>query len=476
MLASAGVSATRKAEESVDDTWTDADSRDAEDSLREVIAPHLFVALECDNPVAGVTRHSLANIDAVIVGRGSARSSDRSCVGGVRTLAIRLADPRASSQHARVFSRGAGFEVEDAGSRNGTRVNGRKITARTTLGDGDLIQIGHTLLRYRARVAVPLGEAADVDSARTDKANPLVTVDPWLARRATTLARVARSSSAVLLLGETGTGKEFLARAIHRLSARTGPFVAVNCGALPATLVEAQLFGHLRGAFSGASAHALGLLRSADRGTVLFDEIGDLPGPAQAALLRALQEHEVVPIGAVRPVDVDFRVVAATHRPLPALAERNEFRSDLLARLAGFTFMLPPLRERREDVGAFIAAFATGTDIRISPAAGCALLCYDWPLNVRELTQALQVASAMTQGDAIALSHLPSAVASFQWRSHQPSRETMLDDPIRETLVASLARHRGNVSEVARELGKARMQVQRWMKRLGINARSFRQQ
>lgn len=160
-------------------------------------------------------------------------------------------------------------------------------------------------------------------------------------------------------------------------------------------------------------------------------------------------------------MQLDLRVVSATHRPIRALVERNEFRKDLLARLAGFTFVLPPLRQRRDDLGTFIAAFASRTPIRIAPAAGRALLRYDWPLNARELTQALHVASAVADGGVIAPAHLPREVVACLGQGQEASPQTMLHDPFRDELVACLTRHRGNVSEVARELGKARMQVQR---------------
>jgi pSer/pThr/pTyr-binding forkhead associated (FHA) protein len=471
VLASADVPARRKVERCAEETLTETGGQGST-ALPDLTAPHLFVALECDRPAAGVARHSLANIDRVLVGRGSVRSSERSFDGGARTLDIRVPDPRMSSVHASLVRDGVHFAAEDLGSRNGTRVNGARIAASTPLADGDCVQVGHTILRYRPEFRVPLGEPADVDSSTEDRACPIRTIDPALARRAAALGRVARSAAPVLLLGETGTGKEVTARAIHRLSGRLGSFVPVNCGALPATLLEAQLFGHVRGAFSGAVGDAPGLLRSADGGTVLLDEIGDLPVLAQAALLRVLQEHEVMPVGGVRPIQIDLRVVAATHRPLAELVARGEFRSDLFARLAGFTFSLPPVRERREDVGLLIAAFATEQPLRFTPDAGRALLGYDWPLNVRELFQALQVAVALADGDPIDSVHLPPAIGAS--RSPAKGARAPAADPLYEQLVASLGRHRGNVSQVARELGRARVQVRRWMKRFGIDAGSFR--
>ncbi len=372
-----------------------------------------------------------------------------------------------SSQHACLVRDGDRFAIEDLGSRNGTRVNGARVAGRVPLAEADILQVGHTVLLYRAAVASPLRAPADADSRGLDATTMLATLDASLDGMAERLRRVAESKVPVLVLGETGTGKELIARAVHAASDRRGTFVAVNCGALPATLLESQLFGHVRGAFSGALSDTLGLLRSADGGTLFLDEIGDLPAQSQTALLRVLQENEVVPVGGTRPIAVDLRVVAATHRNLQDLVARGEFRSDLYARLAGYTFPIPPLRARREDIGLIVSALSAGRALRCTPDAGRALVRYDWPLNVRELRHALESAEALAGDEPIDLAHLPSAVA------RAASAAPIAADPVQDTLVASLARHRGNVSEVARELGTARMQVQRWMKRFGIDRRSF---
>ncbi|MGH7269556.1 MAG: sigma 54-interacting transcriptional regulator [Polyangiaceae bacterium] len=450
-----------------EETLTDANGRHANASP-DVIAPHIFVVLECTRIAAGGTRHSLANVDRVTLERYATRSSERMHSDGERTLAIRIPDRRMSAHHACIVREGAPFAIEDHGSRNGTRVNGRTVAGRVPLVDGDIVDAGHTIFLYRAAVATPLGAPADFDSTVIEPTVALATLDASLARSAVQLSRVAASKVPILILGETGTGKELMARAVHRLSGRKGALVAVNCGALPATLIEAQLFGHVRGAFSGATGDAVGLLRSADGGTLFLDEIGDLPAPSQAALLRALQEGEIVPVGGVRAIHVDLRVVAATHRPLDAVVARGEFRSDLYARIAGLTFHLPPLRDRREDIGVILATISERRPLECTPDVGRALVRCDWPLNVRELRHALDVAVALADGETLALAHLPPAVA------RAAAALPIGADPVQEKLIDALARHRGNVSEVARELGTARMQVQRWMRRLGIAAASFR--
>jgi transcriptional regulator with GAF, ATPase, and Fis domain len=291
---------------------------------------------------------------------------------------------------------------------------------------------------------------------------------------------VARSNVSVMLLGETGTGKEVVARVVHTLSSRRGELVAVNCGAFPPHLVESELFGHKRGAFSGATEDRLGLVRSADGGTLFLDEIGELPASAQAALLRVLQESEVVPVGATRPIRVNVRLVTATHRDLSALVDAGSFRKDLLARISGFKLALPPLRDRKEDVGLLVGTLLP----RVLPEhfaqttfcvdAARALFRYDWPLNVRELEKALGVAAVLARGGRIELEHLPAEVRQPPRAPTPLARLSPEELAHQADLVELLTRHRGNVAAVARDLKKGRQQVHRWMKRYGVDPNSFR--
>ena len=284
--------------------------------------------------------------------------------------------------------------------------------------------------------------------------------------------------------GETGTGKELLARGAHELSGRSGAFVAVNCGALPTGLVESQLFGHVKGAFSGAVRDEPGFFRAADGGTLFLDEIADLPSASQAALLRALQEREVMPVGATRPAKVDLRVVAATHQPLEAMIERGGFRRDLLARLAGFTLELPPLRARRMDLGLLVASLLRrlapdrADSVMLTPAAGQALFRHDWPLNTRELEQCLARALALAGDEPIDLHHLPATVTAPRGAApagpSPDARFSERDARLRLELLEELARHQGNLADVARAMGKARMQVHRWCRRFGIDPNLYR--
>jgi transcriptional regulator of acetoin/glycerol metabolism len=440
--------------------------------------PQLFVVLHCDRPLAGSSRHDLAELDAVVVGRGDARTARRELAA--RRLDLRLPGTTVSSLHAR-FERGeTGWAVVDEQSKNGTVINGARVT-RAVLRDGDLVEIGPVLLVYRASLPLSSGAAADLDSAALAALPPgLATLLPHLADQLAALDRIARTPIPVLFLGESGTGKEVLARAVHTLSGRPGAFIAVNCGGLPAALLESQLFGHLKGSFTGAVRDEPGLVRAADRGTLFLDEIGDMPLAAQAALLRVLQEREVVPVGGSQPVKVDLRVVAATHRPLDRMIARGEFRADLLARLTGYRHVLPPLRARREDLGIIVGELLRHAEmpsvggVRLDTAAGRRIFAHDWPLNIRELQQSLSVAAALSPGGVISADHLPVPRATAAPRP--PAIAGDLEDPeaLRRTLVSLLEQHRGNISYVARDMGKARMQIHRWMRRFDLDPGAFR--
>jgi transcriptional regulator with GAF, ATPase, and Fis domain len=310
----------------------------------------------------------------------------------------------------------------------------------------------------------------------------LGTLLPALGERYAQLARVAPTRIPVLLTGETGTGKEVVASALHRLSGRTGSFVAVNCGALARNLVESELFGYKKGAFSGALEDRPGLVRSADGGTLFLDEFAELPPEARTTLLRVLQESEVLPVGGTRALPVDLRLVVATHRNLDAMVAAGEFRADLLARVGGYRLPLPALRDRREDLGSLIGDLLRRnaprrTGVSLTPDAARALLSYDWPLNVRELDKALNTALALSGEGPIELAHLPEAVQ----RGPAPAAVAAPVAPLspkeqaqKEQLVEALRANKGNVTATANALGEHRTQVHRWVKRFGLDPDQFR--
>jgi len=442
-------------------------------SVPDSAAPSLFVVLDADRPLAGGMRLGLGEATSVHIGRDGERGVHRRPGGEVL---LRLSDPHLSVDHARLALLDGGWTVEDLRSKNGTRLNGDALEAPRALEDGDLLQVGCTFLRFRK--ALP-GTRDVPDRTELDLGDPsALTLQPGWEAELARLDAVARSAVPVLLQGESGSGKELLAARVHAVSGRPGALVAVNCAGLSDGLVNAELFGHRKGAFSGAIADAPGLVRSADRGTLFLDEIGDMAPRAQAAILRVLQEREVLPVGGARPVPVEFRLVAATHRNLGEAVAAGTFRADLLSRLSGFVLTLPPLRERQEDTGVLIGAVLArlgpkGREVRFEPEAALALLEHDWPLNVRELQQAVEAALALAPGRAVSLQDLPAAVSGLEAvgaRENSPASDASL----RTELEALLRVHRGNVSAVARALGMARPHLHRVLKRQGLSASRHR--
>ena len=296
---------------------------------------------------------------------------------------------------------------------------------------------------------------------------------------------VADSDNSVLVLGETGTGKELVAQALHANSARhAGPFVAVNCAAIPADLLESELFGHVKGAFSGATADRAGRFREADGGTLFLDEIGDMALPTQAKILRVLQEREVTPLGGRHALPVDLRIVAATHRDIEADVAAGAFRADLWYRLQVITIHLPPLRERPEDIDLLATHFlqqgASGRAKRLSGAALAALRAHVWPGNVRELRNTMQRAIALSEGELIEVEHLglnaartphtqtaaaTATVDDIDWDGPLDAAVARLESVM---LLRALAACAGNRSQAARRLGLSRQQLYRKLAQYGM--------
>jgi transcriptional regulator with AAA-type ATPase domain len=445
-------------------------------------APHLVVLLECDRPLASGARYALDGIERVLIGRGADRRVAQRERGGGGTLDLRLPGRSLSANHARLVRVGSDWAIEDLGSKNGVFVRGSRVT-RHLLAPGEPFEVGHTYLRVVPSLPMLADGPSDLDVEGVSDELP-ATLDSALASRFKALATIAWSDVPVLILGESGTGKEVVARWMHRCTRRNGRFVAVNCGAIPSALVESSLFGHVKGAFSGAVRDELGFVRSATGGTLFLDEIADLRPESQATLLRVLQEREVVPVGSTRPVPVDVRLVAATHASLADLVRRGAFRQDLFARIAGFTVGLPPLRERLDDFGILVASLLrkiTGDAtpaISLEPEVGRAILSYDWPLNIRELEQALATCVTLAKGGCIDASHLPPqlALALVPRNTVEQSAGDLneRDRGLRLELLAQLERHAGNLADVARAMGKARMQVHRWCRRFGVDPNVYR--
>lgn len=387
-----------------------------------------------------------------------------------------------SRRHAEIsFERGA-FYVRDLGSTNGTLVDGQRVEAAPLEPNGEL-RIGDVIFKFVERGAEEHahygidGRLRDGFERQTRGGTALIG-GYQMDLVSSALEQIAPSELSVLILGESGTGKEVAARELHDKSGRRGRFAAVNCAALPDNLIESELFGYKKGAFSGADRDKIGLIQAADNGTLLLDEIGDMPLVAQAKLLRVLQAKEVLPVGATRPEPVNVRVVAATHRDLSRLQKEGKFRRDLFARLNEFAVHLPPLRDRKEDIFQLTRFFLERhgrRELALSFPFVAGLMHHDWPYNVRELESAVKRAAALCEGNLLTEEHLPESVKqAIEDYASSPRPTVNLEIPSEESLRELLQKEAGNVAAVGRQLGKARMQVHRWMRRYRIDVNDYR--
>ena len=429
-------------------------------------------------------------------------------IGRDATADVCVPEQAVSRQHARIAFDGARWILTDLGSRNGTMVDGLFVTSDVELEHMHEIRVGDALFKFVANGAESFA-AYHIDGRVVSDPRPrhcTALVGGWQMQLiAADLERIAPTRLSCVILGETGTGKEVAASELHRASARRGSLQAVNCAAIPHNLLESELFGYRRGAFSGADRDKPGLMKLADGGTLFLDEIGDMPLEAQAKLLRVLQSGEVFPLGATAAERIDVRVVCATHRDLDRHVKDGRFRGDLYARVSEHVVKLPALRERKEDVYQLARLFCRRygrPELGFSFSFAVALLHYDWPFNVRELESCMKRAAALAGGDVIDVGQLPEAMASLMrdYGQRGPSstaisdRESRMPGPLSHPagpasppvpssrrpppsegeLRDLLTRHRGNIAAVGRDLGKERMQVHRWMKRYGISVEEYR--
>jgi len=331
-------------------------------------------------------------------------------IGRAAPADIVIPEPSLSRVHARFQLEERALRVVDLGSRNGTWIAGERIHD-ALLAPGMTAQVGPALvsLQLQASAATrPKSEAAAV--LRSSAPEQMVRRSRAMLQLHETVHRAAQHRISVLLFGETGTGKELIATALHERSPRrNGPFKVVNCAAIPEALVESVLFGHVKGAFTGAARDQVGAFAQAHGGTVFLDEIGELSRDAQAALLRVLDTHRFCPIGASHEVEVDVRMVAATHRDLESMTRSGSFRLDLYHRLKGMVLQIPPLRERREEIEPLARHFLqrAGSKLELSTDALACMHAYTWPGNVRELRNVIERAIVVSNGQQIGVEDLP---------------------------------------------------------------------
>ncbi len=400
-------------------------------------------------------------------------------IGRAPDCDLRIDEASVSRRHARLHL-GPPMRLEDLGSSNGTRVGGRAVArgASVPIALDQVFDVGRVMVIVQS--GAPRPRAADAPAE-----GPM----PELRRL---VDRLAAGTISVLLLGETGVGKEVMARLVHERSPRrAAPFVSFNCAALSESLLESELFGHEKGAFTGAAAAKPGLLESADGGTVFLDEVGELSPPLQAKLLRVLEQREILRVGAVKVRKIDLRFISATNRDLGAEIERGRFRQDLFYRLSGASLSIPPLRQRVAEIEPLARTFVAETAAALgcaapalSPEAVAALVGYEWPGNIRELRNLMERAVLVCGGDAIAREHLPIPAAPAVAAAREPSTVAAAREPStvaaarepstvaaapapsslrselssveRARILEVLASCGGNQSQAARQLGMSR--------------------
>jgi DNA-binding NtrC family response regulator len=442
-------------------------------------------------------RYRLRVVSGPDQGREHALEDGTTLVGTHADNDLVLTDATVSRHHLEIRVRRDGIEVRDLDTTNGTKHGGARV--------GQVILVGPARLRLGRHTELdvePVDAGIELEDWPGDRFGDVLGAAPVMRRLFALLARASATEATILLTGETGTGKEAIAEAVHQVSPRAkGPFVVVDCGSIPHELIASELFGHARGSFTGAAADKQGLIEAANRGTLFLDEIGELALDLQPQLLRVLDRRQVRRVGETHAVDVDIRVIAATHRDLRAMVRAGRFREDLYYRLAVVATHVPPLRDRKDDLPALVTWFAERMGrgaFAQSPALLEQLLRHDWPGNVRELRNVVE--RALSLGSA-ALADLgdpaaprpatasgepggsddggisgrpptsPPATAASGDVLELPFKEAkaaLVESFERDYLTALLARHRGNISRAASEAGIDRNYVHRLVKKYGL--------
>jgi transcriptional regulator with PAS, ATPase and Fis domain len=411
-----------------------------------------------------VVRHEGAS-RVIELGEGTELS-----VGRLETADVSIQHPSVSRRHAIVRVTAGAVSLEDLGAANGTRVNRVVVSGRTQrLSAGDVVQIGP------AEILVALSwdrapARAEVDPA--DVPDGLIVADPAMVKVFGLAKRLAATLTTVLITGETGSGKEVIAEQLHAWSARrAGPFIRLNCGSVPETLLENELFGHEKGAFTGATQRKLGYFEAAQDGTLFLDEIGELGLGLQAKLLRAIESRKIARLGDTSEIAINARLVLATHRDLKAMVDKAQFREDLYYRASTFTLRVPPLRERSGEILPLAERFARhfaevlGAPVpAFDDAFASALRTHAWPGNVRELRNAIEHALVLAEGATVLrVEHLPEVLAGPRSRAPHSSSSSSssamrgrLEEIEKKTIAEALLADAGNRTHAAKRLGMSR--------------------
>jgi two-component system response regulator GlrR len=431
-----------------------------------------WVTQEARGPVVRVRGYQLEVVSGPDQGLRREVAAPAFRVGAGPGNDLRLADRRVSGAHLEIELDRLGYRLRDLASTNGTTIGGVRI-ADAYLTAGAMIGLGRSLIRFTPGTAV-----TELPLHPESRFGQLIGPSPSMRRMFHELAQIAPSDVTVLIHGETGTGKELVAEAIHDASARAaGPLVVIDCGGIPGNLFENELFGHERGAFTGADRAAAGAFERADGGTLFLDELGELPLDLQPKLLRAVQERVVRRLGSAREIPVDVRIVAATHRDLAVEVNRGTFREDLFYRLAVARIEVPPLRERRDDIlpliHHFLAAAGAGAE-RLTPDAAVELAAHYWPGNVRELRTAVERLLIAPTGPLYEERPAPAPADALHLAfeldlgvAFKDAKQQVIDEFDRRFLEALLARH-GNIAAAARATGLDRVSIYKIMSRLGL--------
>jgi transcriptional regulator with GAF, ATPase, and Fis domain len=431
---------------------------------------------------AGADAGLIRDIETPVIRIGARRGND-----------VQLTDAKVSGLHCEIRLDERGYRLRDLDSTNGTYVGGLRIND-IYIQPGTQISIGGSRLRFE-----PLGETVEVELSERDRFGSMIGRSVKMRELFARLEKLAASDATVLITGETGVGKELVAESLHELSPRVdGPFMVLDCGSIPANLIESELFGHERGAFTGATSSYVGAFERADGGTLFLDEIGELPLAMQPKLLRVLEAHEVRRIGSTKITSVNIRVVAATNRDLGVEVNRGRFREDLFYRLAVARVHVPPLRERKDDIPLLIEHILEttpgGEHAYIAPETIELMMKHDWPGNVRELRNVIERAVLLSEAPGQdALRRAPAAptpprtdgvtTTPSTTMSHtglamsvpidvaipfKRAKQGVINEFEKRYISRLLEQHGGNISAAARAAGIDRMSIHKMLHRLGL--------